>query len=1206
MKRTALFLCCVLAGSLAACSPEQARRTRGIGVYPGDPDESAAGAVVPGDDSYRNLALHRTAFHSSSYDYNLTAQLVTDGILTEGPLCYVDLLAGGKPVAKAHREKLLDGKPDSKVPLDLSAPTVQMDFAGMAVEADRIEILGGATVPKDRRAAGTVTVLGSADGTEWTVLARGRLELARPNSPFSNPADCALSGALSLAQKGACGHFRLEFSLAGATEANLNTVNFYKDGQLLDVLPSTHFTSAWRSAGGQQEWVSVDLGFPSSFDKLVFHWVHPAASGRVSVSDDGQAWTEVARAGSPEKFGTLSLEQPVRGRYVRAEFDGSVDGAPLELAELEVFGRGGAAVAPKAAARRDGARQDLSGGAWRLVRASETAATGEVISAPGFDDSGWLAATVPGTVFGSFVDAGAVPDPNFADNQLFASDSYFRSPFWYRDTFEAHPDSERQYLHFDGINWEADVFLNGKALGRIEGAFREAEFDVTGLLREGRNDLAVQIHPNVHYGAIKEQTAWSTDQNGGVVGADNPTMHATIGWDWIPTVRGRDIGIWDDVYLTYKGGVSLADPFVRTELPLPDTTSASVFASVTLVNHSDRPVSGTLEGSFGEVSFAVARELAAGETQRVELSPAEIPALRLDHPRLWWPRGYGEQALYDVRLAFVADGQTSDEVRFQSGVRQMDFSVDEYEPTVASPWGIFPGARNERLSVYVNGRRFIGFGGNWGFPELLLNYRGREYDIAVGYHADMNFTMIRNWVGMTADKEFYEACDRHGVMVWQDFWLANPYDGPNPADSRRFNEIAGEYVRRIRNHPSIAIYVGRNEGNPPAEIDGYLKELVAREHPGLYYIPNSAAGTVSGGGPYRAMPPKNYFRLYGHDKMHSERGMPAIMNYENLVRALGEDRVNPVNTAAHPNGLYGLHDYALGGIPGASSAQAAESFNGMLTTAFGEPADAQEFAELSQWIVYDGYRAIFESRSEHRRGMLLWMSHPAWPSLVWQTYDYYLEPTAAYFGSKKACEPLHIQWNPATGSVEAVNYHAGGRKGLQATAQLVNMDGREVWSKSCRLDLAEDSTVSCFPLGQPESLSAVYFIRLKLTDTDGQTLSENFYWRGLQEGNFRALRQLGQAPLKATARRTADADEFRFDVTLANDTDTPALMVRLKAVDPKTGDLVLPVHYSDNYVFLMPGERRTVAVRVRKEDCAGRPELVLSGFNVPQSRIRQR
>ncbi len=1204
MRRTNLYLCCLLAGVLAGCATQPARQTRGIGVYPGDPDQSAAPAIVRGDDSYRNLALHRTTYQSSSYDYNLTAQLLTDGILTEGPLSYVDLRSGNAAVPKTERERLFDSKPDSRIALDPAAPTVEMAFAGVPVTADRIEILGAATFQKGKGNGGAVTVLGSADGASWTVLARGRNVFVKQGFRlFGNPDEWDLTAALNLAPKGAYNYFRLEFSLADVREASVHTVNFYRDGKLMDVLPSTQFASAWRSAGAEREWVSVDLGDDASFDKLVFHWLHPAKAGTVSVSDDAHAWKQVASVEQADEFGTVTLAKPASGRYVRVDFEGAADGAPLELAELEIFGRGGAAVEPKAAAQREGARQDLSGGAWRLIRASEAGAvTGESVSAEGFDDSAWLVATVPGTVLGSFVNAGAVADPNFADNQLVASDSYFRAPFWYRDTFEAHPDSERQYLHFDGINWLADVFLNGQSLGRIEGAFREQEFDVTGLLRDGRNDLAVLIHENENYGAIKEQTAWSSDQNGGIVGADNPTMHATIGWDWIPTVRGRDIGIWDDVYLTFKGGVSIADPFVRTVLPLPDTTSADVLASVTLVNHADHPVSGTLEGSFGDVCFAVQRQLAAGETQVVELGPEQIAGLHLEHPRLWWPKGYGEQALYDVRFAFVADGQVSDEVAFKTGVRQMGYSVDEYEPSVPSPWGMFPGMKNERLSLYVNGRRFVGFGGNWGFPEMLLNYREREYDIAVAYHADMNFTMIRNWVGMVGDKEFYEACDRYGVMVWQDFWLANPADGPNPYDSGRFNAIAKEYVHRVRNHPSIAIYVGRNEGNPPAEIDGYLAKMVPQEHPGLYYIPNSASGTVSGGGPYRAMPIASYFQLYGHEKMHSERGMPNVMNYENLVRAFGEEHVEPVNTVAHPNAIYGMHDYTLGGKPGAASAQAAESFNEILAKAFGEPADAQEFAELAQWVNYDGYRAIFEGRSEHRRGMLLWMSHPAWPSMVWQTYDYYFEPTGAYFGCKKACEPIHIQWNPQSGQVEVVNYHATDRTGLTASARLVNLDGSEAWSKRCTLDIPEDATASCFPLEYPESLSEVYFVQLALTDADGQTVSENFYWRGREEGNLKALRSVGQAPLKAAVKRTADADGYRFDVTLTNDTDKPALMVRLKVVDPKTDDLVLPVLYSDNYFFLMPGESRTVSITARKEDCSGRPALVFSGFNVPETR----
>ncbi len=1185
MKRILLLAAAVAA--LAGCSRERTAATRGIGVYPGDPDESFAPSLVKGDRSYRNIALERITYQSSCYDYNLTSQLVTDGIIGTQPTAYADInyhsgTQSGKVERELH-ERLFDGKPDSRIEFRIPDPTVEIAFHGMSVQTDRIEIMGAGGV------RGEVTVYGSKDGTSWEELGwdpvSGRWE-------FSCSVDLEEPVEYSV--------FRMDFDVNGADALSLNTVNFYMDGELLDVLPSTRFVSAWRSAGAADEWVTVDLGFESEFDKLVFHWLNPAASGEILTSHDNIVWTSVARIGSAADFCEVKLAKAARARYVRAAFAASADGRPLELAELEVYGRGGAAAVPKAALARLGARQDLAGGAWKLRRASLVQADGAALSGPSYDDGAWMPATVPGTVLASFVNAGAVADPAFADNQFLGSDSYFRSPFWYRDTFEAHPDSERQFLHFDGINWKADVYLNGISLGRIDGAFREGEFDVTGILKEGRNDLAVLIHENIHYGAVKEQTAYSSDQNGGIVGADNPTMHATVGWDWIPTVRGRDIGIWDDVYITYKGAVSIADPFVRTVLPLPDTTSADVYAEVTLVNRSARSVEGSLRGAFGDAGFELAQALAPGESRTVK-----VPALHLDHPKLWWPKGYGEQNLYDVSFSFVTDGKVSDEVSFKSGVRQMDFSVDGYEPTPGLQKGGFESSGEpERLSLYVNGRRFIGFGGNWGFPEMLLNYRGREYDIAVAYHADMNFTIIRNWVGMTGDKEFYEACDRHGVMIWQDFWLANPWDGPDPYYPGLFEEVAEEYIRRIRNHPSLAIYVGRNEGNPPEEIDAFLAEAVAREHPGMHYIPHSAAGVVSGGGPYRALPPKDYFSLWGHDTFHSERGMPNVMNYEDMVRAFGRENVEPVNTMQHPNPIYGLHDYTLGVMPGAASAQSADSFNGIIAKAFGEPADAKEFAALAQWVNYDGYRAIFEARSEQRRGMILWMSHPAWPSMVWQTYDYYFEATGAYFGSKKACEPLHILWNPLHDDIEVVNYHAGLRRGLTASCDLVNLDGSVVWNREAPLDIREDETVVCFPLEFPAELTDVYFIRLRLTDAAGAVLSENLYWRGREDGNLKALRTVAQASPEWKVRRTTNDSEHAFELTVRNDGPVPALMLRLKVMDAGTGDLVLPVLYSDNYFFLMPGESKTIRVKVRKEDCAGRPYLTLSGFNLPETTLK--
>jgi hypothetical protein len=474
----------------------------------------------------------------------------------------------------------------------------------------------------------------------------------------------------------------------------------------------------------------------------------------------------------------------------------------------------------------------------------------------------------------------------------------------------------------------------------------------------------------------------------------------------------------------------------------------------------------------------------------------------------------------------------------------------------------------------------------WGFPESNLQYRAREYDIAVALHADMNFTMIRNWVGQTGDDELYEACDRHGIMIWQDFWLANPADGPNPDDPEMFMKNADDMIKRIRNHSSVAIYCGRNEGNPPEVIDTALRALIPKVHPGMHYISHSSQGVVSGGGPYRALPVRDYFLLYGFNKFHSERGMPNVMTYESLKQTLPEDKLWPQNSQ------WGLHDYCLEG------AQGAASFNEIVDKAFGPVKNAKRFTELAQWINYNGYRGIFEGRSLHRKGMLLWMSHPAWPSMVWQTYDYYFDPTAAYFGCKKASEPLHVQWNPVFNDVEVVNYSGGTRPGLNVKAQLINMDGSVQWENEATVDSREDSTVQPFRLEFPNSLSEVHFIKLTLAE-GGIIISDNFYWRGLEEGNYRALNNLPVVQLENSTVVSKSGDSRTLITTLKNTTETPVLMVRLKVAGSKSGERILPVFFSDNFVSLLPGEEKVITMNLKNEDTRGeKPVVEISGFNL--------
>jgi hypothetical protein len=619
-----------------------------------------------------------------------------------------------------------------------------------------------------------------------------------------------------------------------------------------------------------------------------------------------------------------------------------------------------------------------------------------------------------------------------------------------------------------------------------------------------------------------------------------------------------------------------------------------------LTNHGPDPVAGTLRGSFGDVSFEQPVALGGGDAATIALDPSTHPQLRLQQPKLWWPNGHGEPHLYDVALELVTDAGVSDSESFQSGVRQVTYTLepvprdpvdeDGDEDAMDAEEAEEEAEREEvALRLYVNGRRIVPRGGNWGFSEANLRYRGREYDAAMRYHRDMNFTMVRNWVGQTGDDELYEAADRNGILVWQDFWLANPYDGPDPEDEALFLANVRDTIRRIRNHPSVALYCGRNEGDPPPALDSGFAEAIAELHPGLPYVPNSQFGAVSGGGPYGVRTREFYFKSRATNKPHSELGMTSVVTLDSLERMMPE-------AALWPMGLHwGLHDFNL------HSNQRARDFARLIEQSYGGTDDLGEWLAIAQLVNYDGYRAMFEAQSKHRMGLQLWMSHPAWPSLTWQTYDYYLNPHASYFGSKKGSEPLHVQWNPLTDEVEVVNYGVAGGGGLTVTAEVLNLDGSVAWETEATADSPYDSVVRPLELEYPEGLTAVHFLRLRL-GRDGETVSENFYWRGAEPGNYRALRTLPDVPVSATTRVERDGDRWVLHTELDNPSESPALGVRLVAVRAESGDAILPVLFSDNFVALMPGEKRTIRTELEAADARGEePRIVLEGFNVAAS-----
>ena len=1164
--------------------------TKGIGEYPGSPKEDFSPSLVPDYSTYRNIAYQRPAYASSSWDYNLVAQLVTDGLIADKQPQYLQLSTPEGAVPRREREWMIDQGPYSRNSFVGEDTYFQFTLANYKKSVDRIKLTGTVIYDDKKAKEGyEITCQASNDGQDWVELGKikgdelpgralsYRVPITDPNKQTEQTSMPVrkLEETIYLATESTYSYYRISLKMVGAQNWVFTAVDFYLGDEFVEIKPSQFFNSTWMSETEGVEWIFIDLGIQSELDKVILYWINKATDGRVQLSDDAVHWKEVARLpGGKNLKDEIALKGRPKARYVRVLMQQSANESPYMLSEMEIMGKGGLIPQPVPTPAAEENLLRLSGGNWKLQRASEVKASGEEISTINYIPKNWIVATVPGTVLSSYKNVGAVPNPNYADNQLQISESFFNADFWYRDEFEIPIGfkQDRIFLNFDGINWKAKIYLNGKYVGGIEGAFMRGKFDVTDLVVVGKNVLAVEILKNDHPGAIKEKNRQSTDFNGGILGADNPTFHATIGWDWIPTVRGRNIGIWNDVFLETTGPVTVSDPLVQAVLPLPDTTSANLTAEVIVKNQDAKPVNGVLEGRIGDISFQQPVALAAHEEKTLVFDVQEFPQLEIKNPRLWWPKGYGEPYLYNANFTFKVDGNISDSRDFKVGIRQMTFSEED-----------------QILNLYINGRRFIGRGGNWGFSESNLNYRNREYDVAVGYHADMNFTMLRNWVGMIGDEELYEACDRHGIMIWQDFWLANPADGPDPYDSGMFVANAEDYIKRIRNHPSIALYCGRNEGFPPEQIDQSLRRIVKKYHSDIHYISSSADEVVSGHGPYRMLPAKEYFTLEaGNDKFHSERGMPNVMTYESMLRTFSSEGIWPQGEE------WGLHDYTREG------AQGCTSFNEIITQGYGEPESAKAFAELAQWVNYDGHRSLFESRSANRQGLLMWMSHPCWPSMVWQTYDYYFEPTAAYFAIKKASEPLHIQWNPATDEVEVVNYSAGRQKNLVAKVQILNMNASLAWEKEVTLDSEEDTTNKCMQLFFPDSLSKVHFIKMTLKDASGQLLSENFYHRSKEENNYQELRQLPQVFLQPQVVTNQDEEgNWEAAVLLENLTSTPALMVRLNVVGERDHQQFLPVIYSDNYFALLPGEKKEVLIRWKEEDTRGnKPLIKVSGYNV--------
>ncbi|MGW3407737.1 discoidin domain-containing protein [Streptomyces sp. NPDC000888] len=503
------------------------------------------------------------------------------------------------------------------------------------------------------------------------------------------------------------------------------------------------------------------------------------------------------------------------------------------------------------------------------------------------------------------------------------------------------------------------------------------------------------------------------------------------------------------------------------------------------------------------------------------------------------------------------------------------------------------------LKISVNGVRVLARGGNWGWDELLRRMPPERMDAAVRMHRDMNFTMIRNWVGTCDREEFFAACDEHGILVWNDFPNAWAMD---PPDHEAFNSIARDTVLRYRIHPSVVIWCGANEGNPPAAIDKGMREAVEQQVPGILYQNNSAGGIITGGGPYGWVEPDKYFdpSTYGSKDFgfHTEIGMPVVSTAASMRNMTGDEPEWPIR------GAWYYHDWSERGN------QAPQTYKAAVEARLGEAEDLDDFARKAQFVNYENTRAMFEAWNanlwDNASGLMLWMSHPAWHSTVWQTYDYDFDVNGTYYGARTACEPLHVQADPK-GQVLAVNHTRKDLKNATVTARLLDLSGRQLGAaNSARLDVAPAATAKAFTTAWTDDLPDLHLLRLTLENGSGRVLSHNTYWRYRTPAAMEALTTAPQAKLSATVTRLSRSGaRHELTATIRNRGAAVASMVRLSLLDNTTGDRVLPTLYSHNYLWLLPGESQAVTLSWPAQALPSHhPLLKAEAYNSPSAMAR--
>lgn len=873
---------------------------------------------------------------------------------------------------------------------------------------------------------------------------------------------------------------------------------------------------------------------------------------------------------------------------------------------------------------------------WQITSASGLRAGGKEMSVTGFDTSTWLPVhRMPATVLQILQEDGVYPNLYYGKNLLNnVPQDLYKQDWWYRTTFTAPAGSQTYRLDFSGINYRADIWLNGHRVAdnrRIVGMYNDHELDVSPWIDPGKpNTLAVKVTPEQaiqDVDGVELADSWYDWINWRYLGYQGPGKNPANGNSFVPD---RNAGIWKPVYLKTSGPVSVGPATVNTELPLPNTDSARLTIYSTLRNNSTQPVRGVLRATItrdGKPTIRVEEpvSLTAGEDREFEFDPDAFGALTVKHPDLWWPYTLGRPDLYNLRLDFVQNRRVTETETQKFGIRTITQGRDADDSFADLGAG-------GSFYLRVNGKDFLVRGATY-TPDLLYKDDPDRDTAILGYVKDLGLNMLRLESKISSTR-FVEKADELGIPLMYGWMCCNQWEKWqqwDDEDRRVAQESLRSQIDMLRSHASVFVWANGSDGRPPVEVLGWYHRILTDLH-----WQNAIVDTVSSlnrdsdgkalwdgiqmAGPYSWRPPSYWFS----GRYSAARGSSAeqgdnehIPPFPSLKKFIPPDKLWPINDTWYFHAGSGPQNSNLTNV------------QRVVNRRYGYSTGAEMFADKAQLAHYEATRAQFEAFAangwDSHKMTIYWMLNSHWPSFFGNLFDYYLRPGGSYYGAKKGLRPLSVVFDSyATGNhrqakVTVVNQTVDAKKDMRVRVRTYDLSGKLRDDRSADdigVDAGGSVQAMTLPPGPPDS--PVFFVRCELLDHSGRVVAENVYWQSRQVddvgppandaafdsiqaswADMTALNYMPKVPLTVTA---SGGDSGRpVTIRLHNPSKKIAFFERAELLSAPDSDEILPIEYDDNYVTVFPGE--TVEIKGRVPDLGtNRPRaswVRVTGYNSP-------